>query len=110
MAKISVRPSNQVNPDEHIKFEWPDGTGDFLYLSVNSTTKEIDVISDANNTGQNRHYNLVFNGDANAASPGIAQAKAVLHITQQINNLIVATFSDTYSIYDDEKAGHIGYE
>ena len=34
------------------------------------------------------------------------QASVYLHITQQVNNLVVATFVDTTSIYNNVKAGN----
>lgn len=109
MAILKINPKAALNEEDNLSFKWSDGSGDSFYLSLNPTTGEIDVISDPNNTSVNRHYSLVFNGDAQAAASGIAQAKAILHITQQVNSLIVATFSDTASIYEDEKAGYIDY-
>ena len=84
--------------DYDISLPWGDGTTDHIYLKIDPDSEEIGVYSDVNNTGITRSKNLVFFGSSSQIS-GSQQAKAVLHVVQQINSLVVATFENTVSTY-----------
>lgn len=88
-----------------IILDWEDGTSDKIYLRLNPTTGEIGVYSDANNTGVTRARNIVMFGSSTNLSTN-QQAKAVLHVVQQINNLIVATFDNTVATYSTIGSGN----
>lgn len=90
--------------DYDIAFNWGDGTSDKLYLKV-EVSGEIGVYSDVNSTGVTRTKNIVFNGSQVDLEEG-QQAKAILHVVQQINSLVVATFENTVSVYTNIGSGN----
>lgn len=92
-----------------VAIPWDDGSGDNLYLDfsrMEETNNTIYLSADENNTGMARTKIVKFQGDPSTGNlpSGVSQAAAVLRIVQQIDNYIVATFEQTYSIYDDQKA------
>lgn len=92
-----------------IAIPWDDGSGDNLYMDfsrMEETNNTIYLSSDENNTQIARTKIIKFQGDPKSGNlpEGVNQAPAVLRVVQQIDNYIVATFSDTYSIYDNMKA------
>lgn len=90
--------------DYDIAFEWGDGSGDRLYLKLEASG-EIGVYSDVNNTMTTRTKNITFNGSQVDLEEG-QQAKAILHVVQQINSLVVATFENTVSVYTNIGSGN----
>ena len=97
-------------PGPYVPIPWEDGTRDFFYLDFSKIAAGdtiIPVSSDLNNTGVERTKVIRFQGvEPNENSPEGAQAQAVLRIVQQADNLVIATFTQTYSIYEDVKAGY----
>jgi len=103
-------PGSSLAPGTYVPIPWEDGTRDFFYLDFSKIAAGdtvIPVSSDLNNTGVERTKVIRFQGvEPNENSPEGAQAQAVLRIVQQADNLVIATFTQTYSIYEDVKAGY----
>lgn len=95
-----------------VTIPWDDGSGDSFYMDFSRVSEEESIISlssDFNNTRMARTKILRFRpSGGNTSGNNInSQADAVLRIVQQVDNLIVATFEQTYSVYGDNqmKAG-----
>jgi len=91
-----------------ITIPWDDGSGDNFYMEYTGSggSYETIITSDANFTGVERRKTLVFR-TTTAAVATAQQAEAYLTVIQRTDGLIVATFSNILSIYDDQKAGYI---
>lgn len=97
-------------PGTYVPIPWEDGSRDFFYLDFSKIAAGDNVIpvsSDINSTGVERTKVIRFQGvEPNENSPEGTQAQAILRIVQQADNLVVATFTQTYSIYENMKAGY----
>lgn len=92
-----------------VTIPWDDGSGDSIYLNFSTvfTTGQATITSDFNYTGYERSKVLSFRTTTNGLSSG-EQAVAYLTVIQKTDGLVVASFEDTVSIYDDQKAGYGG--
>lgn len=86
-----------------VNIPWSDGTNDHFILTIHDNEIEgdetiIHLSSDTNNTGGVRGKILRFKSNVSS------QADAVLNVQQQADNLIIATFEQTYSVYGTNQA------
>lgn len=90
-----------------VSIPWDDGSGDNFYIDYTGIegSSESLITSDTNLTGVERRKTLVFR-TTTAAVATAQQAEAYLTVVQMTNSLIVATFSNIVSMYDDQKAGY----
>ncbi len=90
-----------------ISISWDDGSGDNFYIDYTGIegSSELRITSDTNLTGVERRKTLVFR-TTTAVVATAQQAEAYLTVVQMTDSLIVATFSNIVSIYDDKKAGY----
>lgn len=89
-----------------VSIPWDDGSGDNFYIDYTGIegSSESQITSDANLSGVERRKTLVFR---TTKAPATAQqAEAYLTVVQMTDSLIVATFSNIVSMYDDQKAGY----
>lgn len=90
-----------------VSIPWDDGSGDNFYIDYTGIegSSESLITSDTNLTGVERRKTLVFR-TTTATVATAQQAEAYLTVVQMTDSLIVATFSNIVSIYDDQKAGY----
>ena len=91
----------------YFEISWDDGSGDKFYLDFSKLTQDnplILVTSDENNTSIERTKILRFRG---SVTPNYPQADTILKVTQQVDNLVLATFENQASIYQNTKAGYL---
>lgn len=90
-----------------VSIPWDDGSGDNFYIDYTGIegSSESLITSDTNLTGVERRKTLVFR-TTTATVATAQQAEAYLTVVQMPDSLIVATFSNIVSIYDDQKAGY----
>lgn len=86
--------------------EIPDGDKFYMDFSAVAEDYVIKVSSDKNQTGSARTRILKFRGAMPDGSTPEYQAEAYLRVVQQVDDLVVATFENTTSIYNDQKAGY----
>nr|DAJ30138.1 MAG TPA: hypothetical protein [Caudoviricetes sp.] len=100
-------PESKQDTNQFVSIPWEDGTADNFYLNFSYviSTGTITISSDKNSSNIVRTKTLVFKGATDDETQN-TQASVYLHITQQVNNLVVATFVDTTSIYNNVKAGN----
>ena len=91
-----------------ITIPWGDGTEDNFYMDFSNAANDQSIVvsSDENKTGLMRTKVLSFKGAMPDGTIPEAQAVAYLKVVQQVDGLIVATFDNSYSIYDDIKSGY----
>lgn len=91
--------------DNILELPWDDGSGDKIYLDFSKTQTQgiIEFSSDYNWTEVDRTKVLKLNG----ASKTYAQAAVYLQFYQKPNHLVIASFDQSISIYDEVKAGYI---
>lgn len=93
-----------------VSIPWDDGSGDNFYIDYTGIegSSESLITSDTNLTGVERRKTLVFR--TTTATVATAQQSeaylTVVQMTEMTDSLIVATFSNIVSIYDDRKAGY----
>lgn len=89
-----------------VTIPWDDGSGDNFYIDYTGIrgNSESLITSDTNLTGVERRKTLVFRTTTRVATA--QQAEAYLTVVQMTDSLIVATFSNIVSLYDDVKAGY----
>lgn len=89
-----------------VTIPWDDGSGDNFYIDYTGIggSSESLITSDTNLTGVERRKTLVFRTTTRVATA--QQAEAYLIVVQMTDSLIVATFSNIVSMYDDQKAGY----
>lgn len=93
-----------------VSIPWDDGSGDNFYIDYTGIggSSESLITSDTNLTGVERRKTLVFRTTTNRVATA-QQAEAyltVVQMTDSLDSLIVATFSNIVSLYDDAKAGY----
>lgn len=90
-----------------ITIPWNDGSGDSFYIDYTGIegSSESLITSDTNLTGVERRKTLVFRTTTTGVTTA-QQAEAYLVVVQMTDSLIVATFSNIVSLYDDVKAGY----
>lgn len=91
----------------YFEIPWDDGSGNKFYLDFSQLTSDNPIIlvtSDENNTSVVRTKILRFRG---SVTPSYPQADTILRVTQQVDSLVVATFENQASIYNDIKAGYL---
>ena len=94
-----------------VSIPWDDGSGDNFYIDYTGIegSSESLITSDTNLTGVERRKTLVFRTTTTGVTTA-QQAEAYLTVVQMtdslIDSLIVATFSNIVSMYDDQKAGY----
>lgn len=90
-----------------VSIPWDDGSGDNFYIDYTGIegSSESLITSDTNLTGVERRKTLVFR-TTTATVATAQQAEAYLTVVQMTDSLIVATFSNIVSIYDEQKAGY----
>lgn len=100
-------PESKQDTNQFVSIPWEDGTADNFYLNFSYviSTGTITISSDKNSSNIVRTKTLVFKGATDDETQN-TQASVYLHITQQVNNLVIATFVDTTSIYNNVKAGN----
>lgn len=74
------------------------------YTGIEGSSESL-ITSDTNLTGVERRKTLVFRTTTTRVATA-QQAEAYLTVVQMTDSLIVATFSNIVSIYDDVKAGY----
>lgn len=91
--------------DNLLELPWEDGSGDKIYLDFSKTKTQgiIEFSSDYNWTEVDRTKVLKLNG----ASKNYAQAAVYLQFHQKPNHMVVASFDQSISIYDEVKTGYI---
>lgn len=84
---------------------WDDGSGDNFYIDYTGIggSSESLITSDTNLTGVERRKILVFRTTTTRVATD-QQAEAYLTVVQMTDGLIVATFDNIVSLYDDVKA------
>lgn len=89
-----------------VTIPWDDGSGDNFYIDYTGIggSSESLITSDTNLTGVERRKTLVFRTTTTRVATA-QQAEAYLTVVQT-DSLIVATFSNIVSMYDDQKAGY----
>lgn len=92
---------------KYVTIPWSDGTSDNLYLDFSTIVEDytVTVSSDKNTTGVERYKILKFKGAMPDGSTPEYQAEAYLKLVQQVDDLVIATFENNTSIYNDSKAG-----
>lgn len=90
-----------------VTITWDDGSGDNFYIDYTGIGRSYEslITSDTNLTGVERRKTLVFR----TTTTGVAtaqQAEAYLTVVQMTDSIVVATFSNIVSFYDDVKAGY----
>lgn len=96
-------------PDgKFVSIPWGDETQDCFYMDFSSIVNSniIRVSSDTNSSGKERTKILVFKGAMPDGSSPEYQASAYLKVVQQIDGLVVATFENVTSVYQNQKAGY----
>lgn len=90
-----------------ITIPWNDGSGDSFYIDYTGIegSSESLITSDTNLTGVERRKTLVFRTTTTKVATA-QQAEAYLIVVQMTDSLIVATFSNIVSLYNDVKAGY----
>lgn len=90
-----------------VSIPWDDGSGDNFYIDYTGIegSSESLITSDTNLTGVERRKTLVFRTTTTRVAIA-QQAEAYLTVVQMTDSLIVATFSNIVSFYDDVKAGY----
>jgi hypothetical protein len=91
-----------------VTIPWDDGSGDNFYIDYTGIggSSESLITSDTNLTGVERRKTLVFRTTTTRVATA-QQAEAYLTVVQMTDSLIVvATFSNIVSLYDDVKAGY----
>ena len=90
-----------------VSIPWDDGSGDNFYIDYTGIegSSESLITSDTNLTGVERRKTLVFRTTITGVTTA-QQAEAYLIVVQMTDSLIVATFSNIVSMYDDQKAGY----
>lgn len=90
-----------------ITIPWDDGSGDSFYIDYTGIegSSESLITSDTNLTGVERRKTLVLRTTTTRVATA-QQAEAYLTVVQMTDSLIVATFSNIVSFYDDVKAGY----
>lgn len=90
-----------------ITIPWNDGSGDSFYINYTGIegSSESLITSDTNLTGVERRKTLVFKTTTTRVATA-QQAEAYLIVVQMTDSLIVATFSNIVSLYNDVKAGY----
>lgn len=92
-----------------VSIPWDDGSGDNFYIDYTGIggSSESLITSDTNLTGVERRKTLVFRTTTTRVATA-QQAEAYLTVVQMTDSLslIVATFSNIVSLYDDVKAGY----
>lgn len=93
---------------QYVSIPWGSNSNDYFYMDFSDAliNGNIVITSDENNTGMTRQRVLTFKGAMPDETIPEAQAVAYLKIVQQVDNLIVATFENTTSIYSEVKAGY----
>lgn len=91
--------------DNLLELPWEDGSGDKIYLDFSKTKTQgiIEFSSDYNWTEVDRTKVLKLKG----ASKNYAQAAVYLQFYQKPNHLVIASFDQSISIYDEVKAGYV---
>lgn len=91
-----------------VSIPWDDGSGDNFYIDYTGIggSSESIITSDTNLTGVERRKTLVFRTTTTTRVATAQQAEAYLTVVQMNDSLIVATFSNIVSLYDDVKAGY----
>lgn len=88
-----------------IEIPWGDGSGDKIYLSLDASEgdQEVLVSSDANGGNVARSKNITF-----SASSGQSTISRVLTVQQlaATNDLIIITRNDVYPTYNDTAVGY----
>ena len=91
-----------------VTIPWDDGSGDNFYIDYTGIggSSESLITSDTNLTGVERRKTLVFRTTTTRVATA-QQAEAYLTVVQMTDSLIIiATFSNIVSLYDDVKAGY----
>lgn len=90
-----------------VSIPWDDGSRDNFYIDYTGIegSSESLITSDTNLTGVERRKTLVFRTTTTEVTTA-QQAEAYLTVVQMTDSLIVATFSNIVSMYDDQKAGY----
>lgn len=90
-----------------VSIPWDDGSRDNFYIDYTGIegSSESLITSDTNLTGVERRKTLVFRTTTIGVTTA-QQAEAYLTVVQMTDSLIVATFSNIVSFYDDVKAGY----
>lgn len=91
-----------------VSIPWDDGSGDNFYIDYTGIegSSESLITSDTNLTGVERKKTLVFRTTTTGVTTA-QQAEAYLTVVQMTDSLIIiATFSNIVSMYDDQKAGY----
>lgn len=90
-----------------VTIPWDDGSGDNFYIDYTGIegSSESLITSDTNPTGVERRRTLVFRTTTTGVTTD-QQAEAYLTVVQMTDSLIIATFFDIVSMYDDQKAGY----
>lgn len=90
-----------------VSIPWDDGSGDRIYIDYTGIegSSESLITSDMNLTGVERRKTLVFRTTTTGVTTA-QQAEAYLTVVQMSASLIIATFSNILSMYDDQKAGY----
>lgn len=90
-----------------VTIPWDDGSGDSFYIDYTGIegSSESLITSDTNLTGVERRKTLVFRTTTTGVTTA-QQAEAYLTVVQMTDSLIVATFFNIVSMYDDQKAGY----
>lgn len=90
-----------------VTIPWDDGSGDNFYIDYTGIggSSESFITSDTNLTGVERRKTLIFRTTTTRVVTA-QQAEAYLTVVQITDSLIVATFSNIISFYDDVKAGY----
>lgn len=90
-----------------VSIPWDDGSGDNFYIDYIGIegSSESRITSDTNLTGVERRKTLVFRTTTTGVTTA-QQAEAYLTVVQMTDSLIVATFFNIASMYDDQKAGY----
>lgn len=89
-----------------VSIPWNDGSGDNFYIDYTGIegSSESLITSDTNLTGVERRKTLVFRTTTGVTTA--QQAEAYFTVVQMTDSLIVATFFNIVSMYDDQKAGY----
>lgn len=90
-----------------VSIPWDDGSGDNFYIDYTGIegSSESLITSDTNFTGVERRKTLVFRTTTTGVTTA-QQAEAYLTVVQMTDGLIIATFSNIVSLYDDVRAGY----
>lgn len=81
---------------------WGDGSDEKIYLDMSEFSSKgiIRVDSDENSSKIDRSRIITI------TASNLPAGKAYLKLYQGLNNLVIATFDDTASLYNDTKAGY----